>query len=201
MIAEVAEDDKIIVEKSTASCRTAEDVRNTFAAVGKSGVLFDILSNLEFLAEGTAINEPDRILIGSLNSKRGLRVASLLADIYVRWVPRDCIITMNLWSAEMTKLAANALLAQRISSIKSLSAVCEVTGADIAEVRYACVSDDRIGSRMLKSLVCFWKLLLQEGSTLQNPSICRKSRLTGDLSLTSTNTGKKDGFIKHIIAC
>lgn len=166
MIAEVAEDYKIIVEKSTASCRTAEDVSNTFAAVGKPGVLFDILSNLEFLAEGTAINdllEPDRILIGSLNSKEGLRVASLLAGIYARWVPRDCIITMNLWSAEMTKLAANALLAQRISSIKSLSAVCEVTGADIAEVRYACVSDDRIGSRMLKSLVCFWKLLLQEG--------------------------------------
>ena len=99
MIVEVAEDDEIIVEKSTAPCRTAEDIRKTFAAAGKPDVHFDILSDPEFWAEGTAINdllEPDRILIGSLNSKRGLWVASLLADIYARWVPRDCIITMNL---------------------------------------------------------------------------------------------------------
>ena len=158
MIAEASLDDKIVVEKSTVPCRTADSIREILSAVGKPGVNFDILSNPEFLAEGTAIKnlvEPDRLLIGSLTTDRGLRAAASLVDVYAAWVPRDRIVTMNLWSSEMAKLAANALLAQRISSINALSAICESTGADIDEVAYAVGLDKRIGPRMLKSSVGF----------------------------------------------
>ena len=158
MIAEAAEDDKIVVEKSTVPCRTAESIREILSAVGRPGVKFDILSNPEFLAEGTAIRDllsPDRLLIGSMTSDRGLRAAASLVDVYANWVPRERIVTMHLWSAEMAKLAANALLAQRISSINALSAICEATGADVDEVAYAVGLDKRIGPKMLKSSVGF----------------------------------------------
>lgn len=137
-------------------------------ANAKPGVHFDILSNPEFLAEGTAIKDlikPDRVLIGSLDTKEGRAAAASLADIYASWVPRGQIITMNVWSSELSKLAANALLAQRISSINSLSAICEATGADVDEVSYACGLDSRIGPKFLKASVgfggsCFQKDIL-----------------------------------------
>lgn len=94
---------------------------------------------------------PDRVIIGSMSTPEGYRAAASLADIYAHWVPRDRIITMNLWSSELSKLAANAMLAQRISSVNALSAICEATGADVDEVSYACGLDSRIGPRMLKA--------------------------------------------------
>lgn len=207
MIAQVAEDDKIVVEKSTVPSRTAEDIRKIFAAIGKPGICFDILSNPEFLAEGTAINdllEPDRVLIGSLKDSRGLRAAAALADVYERWVPRSRIITMNLWSSEMAKLSANALLAQRISSINALSAVCEATGADIDEVSLACGLDKRIGSRMLKSSVgfggsCFRKdvlSLVYIAETHNLPEIAAYWK-----GIIDINEYQKDRFIKRIVKC
>jgi UDPglucose 6-dehydrogenase len=117
-------------------------------------VAFDVLSNPEFLAEGTAIADllyPDRIIIGSMPTPSGYRAASSLAGIYAQWVPQERIITMNLWSSELSKLAANAMLAQRISSVNALSAICEATGADVDEVSFACGLDSRIGPHMLKA--------------------------------------------------
>lgn len=207
MIAEAAEDDKIIVEKSTVPCRTAESIREILSAVGKPGVNFDILSNPEFLAEGTAIKnlvEPDRLLIGSMTSDRGLRAAASLVDVYAAWVPRDRIVTMHLWSAEMAKLAANALLAQRISSINALSAVCEATGADIDEVAYAVGLDKRIGPRMLKSSVgfggsCFRKDILNLvyiAQSLHLPEVAAYWE-----SVVEMNEYQKQRFCKRIVTC
>ncbi|KAI5842972.1 UDP-glucose/GDP-mannose dehydrogenase family, NAD binding domain-containing protein [Morchella snyderi] len=167
-IAQIARSDKIVVEKSTVPCRTAQNMRYILEANSKPGVQFDILSNPEFLAEGTAVSDlmnPDRVLIGSLKTESGRAAAASLADVYASWVARDQIITMNLWSSELSKLAANALLAQRISSINALSAICEATGADIEEVSYACGLDTRIGSKFLKASVgfggsCFQKDIL-----------------------------------------
>lgn len=207
MIAEAAQDDKIIVEKSTVPCRTAESIREILSAVGKPGVNFDILSNPEFLAEGTAIKnlvEPDRLLIGSMTSDRGLRAAASLVDVYAAWVPRDRIVTMHLWSAEMAKLAANALLAQRISSINALSAVCEATGADIDEVAYAVGLDKRIGPRMLKSSVgfggsCFRKDILNLvyiAQSLHLPEVAAYWE-----SVVDMNEYQKQRFCKRIVTC
>ena len=207
MIAEAAEDDKIVVEKSTVPCRTAESIREILSAVGKTGVNFDILSNPEFLAEGTAIKnlvEPDRLLIGSMTSDRGLRAAASLVDVYAAWVPRDRIVTMNLWSSEMAKLAANALLAQRISSINALSAICESTGADIDEVAYAVGLDKRIGPRMLKSSVgfggsCFRKDILNLvyiAQSLHLPEVAAYWE-----SVVDMNEYQKQRFCKRIVTC
>ena len=207
MIAEVAEADKIVVEKSTVPCRTAENIGKIFAAVGKPGVHFDILSNPEFLAEGSAVKdllEPDRVLIGSMNDPRGLEAAATLASMYHRWIHPSRIITMNLWSSEMAKLSANALLAQRISSINALSAVCEATGADIDEVSHACGLDDRIGSRMLKSSVgfggsCFKKdvfSLVYIAETLNLPEVAAYWK-----GIVDINEYQKDRFIKRIVKC
>ena len=118
------------------------------------GVRFDVLSNPEFLAEGTAVLDllcPDRIIIGSMPTPEGWRAAASLAEVYAQWVPSERIITMNLWSSELSKLAANALLAQRISSVNALSAICEATGANVEEVSHACGLDSRIGPQMLKA--------------------------------------------------
>lgn len=167
-IASVSKTDKIVVEKSTVPCKTAESMRDILETSTHPGIRFDILSNPEFLAEGTAIRDlthPDRILIGSLQTPHGIAAAQALCDVYANWVDRSKIITTNLWSSELTKLAANALLAQRISSINSLSAICETTGANIDEVAYACGLDGRIGPKFLKSSVgfggsCFQKDIL-----------------------------------------
>ncbi|KAJ3400283.1 UDP-glucose 6-dehydrogenase 1 [Chytriomyces hyalinus] len=167
-IALVAKSHKIVIEKSTVPCRTAESMRKILDANSRSDVTFDILSNPEFLAEGTAIKDlqnPDRVLIGSMQTPAGLKAQKALASVYARWVPQNRIVTTRLWSSELTKLASNALLAQRISSINALSAICEATGADVDEVSYACGLDSRIGPKFLKASVgfggsCFQKDIL-----------------------------------------
>lgn len=128
-------------------------MRTILEANSKPGTHFSILSNPEFLAEGTAIPDllnPDRVLIGSLQTPEGKDACISLSEVYANWVPRKNILTVGLWSSELSKLAANAMLAQRISSINSLSAICEATGANIDEVAYAVGKDSRIGSDFLK---------------------------------------------------
>jgi len=148
---------KIIVEKSTLPVRTAEAMTRILNANDK-GLTFEVLSNPEFLAEGTAIadlHNPDRVLIGSMETESGLAAREQIVDLYANWVSRDKILTSNVWSSELTKLVANAFLAQRISSINSISAVCEKTHADVDEVAYAIGKDTRIGSKFLRSSVGF----------------------------------------------
>ena len=166
-IAKVAKSDKIIVEKSTLPVRTAESIKRILDAAG-NGRKFQVLSNPEFLAEGTAMEDldsPDRVLIGGETDEDGQAAVKALVDVYANWVPQDRIITTNLWSSELSKLTANAFLAQRISSINSISALCEATGADVDEVAFAIGRDSRIGPKFLKSSVgfggsCFQKDIL-----------------------------------------
>jgi UDPglucose 6-dehydrogenase len=166
-IAETATTPKIIIEKSTIPVKTAETIKEILSANG-NGVKFSVLSNPEFLAEGTAmadLESPDRVLIGGERTPEGEAAARVLADVYARWVPRDRIILTNLWSSELSKLVANAFLAQRISSINSISALCEATGADVDEVAHAIGRDSRIGPKFLKASVgfggsCFQKDIL-----------------------------------------
>ncbi len=166
-IAEVSKSDKIVVEKSTLPVMTAATIKNILDETG-SGVNFEILSNPEFLAEGTAMRDleiPDRVLIGGGDDKYGKAAVKSLVDIYKAWVPMDNILTTNLWSSELSKLVANAFLAQRISSINSISELCESTGADVDEVAKAIGMDSRIGSKFLKTSVgfggsCFQKDIL-----------------------------------------
>lgn len=156
-IAEVAETPKIIVEKSTIPVRTAEAIQ-TILASSENGLKHQVLSNPEFLAEGTAVADltrPDRILIGGEQTEGGLAAVEALVGVYANWVPRERILTTNLWSSELSKLVANAFLAQRISSINSISALCEKTGADVDEVARAIGTDSRIGPKFLKSSVGF----------------------------------------------
>ena len=157
LIAEHSEDDKIVVEKSTLPVRAAEAIHRILQSNTK-GLNFSVLSNPEFLAEGTAVADlesPDRVLIGSMISPEGHEAMDELVGIYARWVPRERIITTNVWSSEMSKLVSNAMLAQRISSINSISALCEKTGADIAEVSHAVGLDKRVGSKFLRAGVGF----------------------------------------------
>lgn len=168
LIAEVSEGHKIIVEKSTIPVKTASAIQTILTANSTKDATFQVLSNPEFLAEGTAIADlenPDRILIGGEQTPEGLAAIQALASVYQRWVPREKIITTNLWSSELSKLVANAFLAQRISSINSISALCEATGADVDEVARAIGTDSRIGPKFLKSSVgfggsCFQKDIL-----------------------------------------
>lgn len=162
-IAEVAKEDKIVVEKSTLPVRTAEALKNILENTG-NGVNFRILSNPEFLAEGTAIadlHNPDRVLIGGEDKE----AVEALVRVYSSWVPKERILTTNLWSSELSKLVANAFLAQRVSSINSISELCEVTGANVDEVAKAIGQDSRIGPKFLKASVgfggsCFQKDIL-----------------------------------------
>jgi UDPglucose 6-dehydrogenase len=166
-IAEYSDRDKIVVEKSTLPVRTAEAIRTILDSTA-GGPKFQVLSNPEFLAEGTAIQDlmaPDRVLIGGDQSEAGKAAIQALVNVYNAWVPRERIITTNVWSSELSKLTANAFLAQRISSINAISALCEATGADVEEVAYAIGTDSRIGPKFLKSSVgfggsCFQKDIL-----------------------------------------
>ena len=166
-IAAVANGDKIVVEKSTLPVRTAESLKRVLHA-NTSGHKFEILSNPEFLAEGTAMADlqtPDRVLIGGDITPSGQLAIQELVKVYARWVPRERILTTNLWSSELSKLVSNALLAQRISSVNALSALCEATGADVDEVTFAAGKDSRIGAKFLKASVgfggsCFQKDIL-----------------------------------------
>ena len=156
-IKEVSTSDKIIVEKSTLPVRTAEAMERVLHA-GDNPVHFEVLSNPEFLAEGTAISDlenPDRVLIGGHETESGRKAVQELVDIYARWIPRERILTANVWSSELSKLTANAFLAQRVSSINSISALCEATGADVGEVAHAIGTDSRIGPKFLKASIGF----------------------------------------------
>ena len=166
-IAEVATSDKIVIEKSTLPVRTAEKIKEVLSSNTK-GVHFEVLSNPEFLAEGTAIQDlfkSDRVLVGGDDTESGKASVAALVSIYSNWIPKEKILTTNVWSSELSKLASNAMLAQRISSINSLSALCEKSGADIEEVSKAIGMDSRIGPKFLKASVgfggsCFQKDIL-----------------------------------------
>lgn len=166
-IGQVAKTDKIVVEKSTLPVRTAEAIRRILSA-NPSGPQFQVLSNPEFLAEGTAVEDlyqPDRVLIGGQESPEGDAAVQKLVDIYAQWVPREHILTTNVWSSELSKLTANAFLAQRISSINAISALCEATEADVDQVAHSIGTDCRIGPKFLKASVgfggsCFQKDIL-----------------------------------------
>lgn len=166
-IAEVSTSDKIVVEKSTVPVRTAHAVKRVLAS-SANGCKFQVLSNPEFLAEGTAIDDlyrPARVLIGGDQTPEGLAAIEKLVSVYAHWVPRAQIITTNLWSSELSKLVANAFLAQRVSSINSISALCEATDADVSEVARAVGSDPRVGPKFLQASVgfggsCFQKDIL-----------------------------------------
>ncbi|KAK1742141.1 UDP-glucose 6-dehydrogenase [Skeletonema marinoi] len=166
-IAEVSDSGKIVVEKSTVPVRTAQAVRRVLECNDK-GLKFQVLSNPEFLAEGTAMEDlkaPDRVLIGGVQDEDGIKAAETLVSVYANWVPREQILTTNLWSSELSKLVANAFLAQRVSSINSISALCEATGADVNEISRAVGIDQRIGRRFLNSSIgfggsCFQKDIL-----------------------------------------
>ena len=166
-IAKYSKSEKIVVEKSTLPVRTAEKIKEILEE-NSNGIHFEILSNPEFLAEGTAIQDlfkSDRVLIGGDETKSGQKAVQALFDIYANWIPKEKILTTNVWSSELAKLASNAMLAQRISSINSLSALCEKTGADIDELSKAIGSDHRIGPHFLKASVgfggsCFQKDIL-----------------------------------------
>ena len=167
MIARCAKGDAIVVEKSTVPVRTAEIVKKILhhRSVARR---FEVLSNPEFLAEGTAMDDleqPDRVLIGGDTTPSGQKALQTVVDVYARWVPRDRIITSNVWSSELSKLTANAFLAQRVSSINAISALCEKTGADVGEVSRAIGADARIGPKFLQASVgfggsCFQKDIL-----------------------------------------
>ncbi|MCL2843883.1 MAG: UDP-glucose 6-dehydrogenase [Chitinivibrionia bacterium] len=152
-----ANTNKIIVEKSTLPVRTAEAMERILNS-NEKGLHFEVLSNPEFLAEGTAITDlhnPDRVLIGSMETESGIAARNKVVDIYANWVPREKIITSNVWSSELSKLVANAFLAQRVSSINAISELCEKTHADVQEISKAIGTDTRIGSKFLNASVGF----------------------------------------------
>jgi UDPglucose 6-dehydrogenase len=152
-----ATSDKIVVEKSTLPVRTAQAMERILLSK-QNGARFEVLSNPEFLAEGTAIQDleaPDRVLIGSRQTESGLEARNALAEIYANWVPRERILTTDIWSSELSKLVANAFLAQRISSINAIAALCEKTEADVSQVARAVGMDARIGSKFLNASVGF----------------------------------------------
>merc|ERR1712238_118741 len=167
-IAKIATRSKIVVEKSTVPVRTAGAIARILSANENSDVTFQVLSNPEFLAEGTAMTDllnPDRVLIGGPQTPAGLEAIETVVKVYANWIPREQILTTNLWSSELSKLVANAFLAQRVSSINSISALCEATGANVSEISRAVGMDSRIGNRFLQSSVgfggsCFQKDIL-----------------------------------------
>jgi UDPglucose 6-dehydrogenase len=156
-IVECSTSPKIVVEKSTLPVRTAEAMERILNS-NEKGLFFDVVSNPEFLAEGTAVEDmqqPDRVLVGGRQTPSGQKAVQAIVDIYAHWVPRERIITANLWSSELSKLTANAFLAQRVSSINAIANLCERTGADVTEVAHAIGTDSRIGSRFLRASVGF----------------------------------------------
>ena len=200
----VATSDKIVVEKSTLPVKTAEAIQSILDNTG-NGVNFQILSNPEFLAEGTAMRDlamPDRVLIGGNQTKEGKEAIAALVDVYSSWVAKENILTTNLWSSELSKLTANAFLAQRISSINSLSALCEATGANVSEVAKAIGMDSRIGPKFLQASVGF-------GGSCFQKDILNLVYISKSLGLTEVadywhqvilmNNYQRDRFVKNMI--
>ncbi|KAG8428097.1 hypothetical protein J3459_006090 [Metarhizium acridum] len=206
VVAQYAREGAIIVEKSTVPCRTAQLVADTLS-MHRPGVHFEILSNPEFLAAGTAVNDllyPDRILIGSAPTPSGKKAAEALVEVYAAWVSRDRILTTNVWSSELAKLVANSMLAQRISSINSISAVCEQTGADVDEVARAVGVDPRIGNKFLMAGIgfggsCFKKDVLNLvylADTMGLPEVGEYWR-----QVVKMNDYARDRFTNRVIKC
>jgi UDPglucose 6-dehydrogenase len=203
-IARVATSDKIVVEKSTLPVKTAEAIQSILDNTG-NGVNFQILSNPEFLAEGTAMKDlamPDRVLIGGNQTTQGKDAINALVAIYASWVPKEHILTTNLWSSELSKLTANAFLAQRISSINSLSALCEATGANVAEVAKAIGMDSRIGPKFLQASVgfggsCFKKDILNLVYISRSLGLKEVAEYWHQVILM--NTYQRDRFVKNMI--
>ncbi len=204
-VAKAAQRDTIVVEKSTVPVGTADAMREILAANAQPGVHFEVLSNPEFLAEGTAVTNllnPDRILIGCLETESGYAAAEALCDVYANWIPRDKLITMNLWSSELAKLAANAMLAQRISSINALSSICEAVSANIQDVSYAVGLDTRIGPKMMNASVgfggsCFRKDILNLvyiSETLNLPEVAAYWK-----AVVEVNEYQMARFVKRIV--
>jgi UDPglucose 6-dehydrogenase len=204
-IAEVADGSKIIVEKSTIPVKTAETIKDILAA-NTRGAKYQVLSNPEFLAEGTAVADliqPDRVLIGGERTPEGDAAVQKLVEVYANWVPREKIITTNLWSSELSKLVANAFLAQRISSINSISALCEATGADVDEVANAIGKDSRIGPKFLKASVGFGGSCFQK-DILNLAYLCEKFGLPEVSayweSVVKMNDWQKERFAARVVA-
>lgn len=197
--------DTIVVEKSTLPVRTAEAMERILKTDG-SGGRFDILSNPEFLAEGTAISDleqPDRVLIGGATTPAGRAAIQKLVDVYAHWVPRARILTTNVWSAELSKLAANAFLAQRVSSINAVSAICERTGADVTDVARAIGSDRRVGAGFLKAGVgfggsCFQKDILNLVYLCEQHGLPEVARYWE--SVVSLNLYQRQRFVERMLA-
>ncbi|CAH1778284.1 unnamed protein product [Owenia fusiformis] len=206
-IANVAQSSKIVVEKSTVPVRAAESITNILKANVKPNVKYQVLSNPEFLAEGTAIKDlcnPDRVLIGGERSAAGQEAIEALCWVYEHWVSKEKVITMNTWSSELSKLAANAFLAQRISSINAMSAVCEATGADVSEVSYAVGSDTRIGPKFLQASVGFGGSCFQK-DVLNLVYLCDCLNLPECAAywqqVIDMNEYQKRRFVNRIIEC
>ena len=204
-IAKVATTDKIVVEKSTLPVKTAEAIQNILDNTG-NGVDFQILSNPEFLAEGTAMRDlavPDRVLIGGdSTTPKGQEAIQALEDVYGSWVPKENILTTNVWSSELSKLTANAFLAQRVSSINSLSELCEATGANVQEVAKAIGMDSRIGSKFLQVSVgfggsCFQKDILNLVYIAKSLGLKEVADYWHQVILM--NNHQRDRFAKNII--
>lgn len=205
LIAEVSEGNKIIVEKSTIPVKTANAIQTIISANNTTSATFQVLSNPEFLAEGTAVADmenPDRILIGGEQTPEGQEALEALVSVYANWVPRAKIITTNLWSSELSKLVANAFLAQRISSINSISALCEATGADVDEVARAIGSDSRIGPKFLKASVGFGGSCFQK-DILNLVYLCESFNLREVAnywrSVVEINDWQKSRFVEKIV--
>ena len=210
-IAQYANGSKIVIEKSTVPVRTAEALERVLSAnelkegSEENAKRYWILSNPEFLAEGTAmkdLDQPDRVLTGGPQSHEGLQAISVLADIYAQWVPKERILTTNLWSSELSKLVANAMLAQRVSSINSISRLCEQTGADVREVARAIGSDSRIGPKFLNASIGFGGSCFQK-DILNLVYICEQFGLTEVANywqqVVDMNEHQKKTFTQRII--
>lgn len=204
-IAELSEGSKVIVEKSTVPVKTAESLK-TILAANCDKATFEVVSNPEFLAEGTAVRDlenPDRVLVGGDRTPEGEKAVEMVASLYAHWVPRERIITTNLWSSELSKLTANAFLAQRISSINAISALCEATGADVDEVAYAIGQDSRIGPKFLKASVgfggsCFQKDILNLVYLCQSFGLEEVAEYWA--SVVTMNDYQKSRFSKRIVS-
>jgi UDPglucose 6-dehydrogenase len=204
-IAKVAKTDKIVVEKSTLPVKTAQAIKSILDHTG-NGVKFQILSNPEFLAEGTAMTDlakPDRVLIGGSQTEEGLKAIESLVDVYASWVPKANILTTNIWSSELSKLVANAFLAQRVSSINAISELCEASGANVEEVSKAIGMDSRIGPKFLKASVGF-------GGSCFQKDILNLVYISKSLGLSEVadyweqviimNNHQRDRFAKNIVS-
>ncbi len=204
-ISKYSDTDKIIVEKSTLPVRTAEALERILTASNR-GVRFEVLSNPEFMAEGTAIRdleEPDRILIGSRETEEGRSARDELVGIYTNWVSEERIITSNIWSSELSKLVSNAFLAQRISSINSISALCEKTEADVTEVARAVGMDSRIGPGFLNASIGFGGSCFQK-DILNLVYLCRHYGLEDVADywegVVSINDYQKERFVHNMLS-